>query len=75
MRDRFHHIGSGYEHVRISTMNMKSVIAGEYTAPPAQVYNQRNLGHDARGHDIQLKNVGIPGEGRNTFLDSGATQC
>jgi hypothetical protein len=37
-------------------MKMKSVIAGEYTAPPAQgPMIMRDLRHHARGHHVALE--------------------
>ena len=55
------------------TMKMKSVIAGEYTAPPAQgPMISGDLGNDAGGQDVPLEDVGITAQRGDAFLDARA---
>ena len=43
------------------TMNTKSVIAGEYTAPPAHgPEDRRYLRHDAGRQRVPQEDVGVP---------------
>ena len=56
-------------------MKMKSVIDGEYTAPPAQgPMIMRDLRHDAGGHHVALEDVGIAAERGDAFLDARAAR-
>ncbi|GAO22164.1 putative acetyl-CoA carboxylase [Alicycliphilus sp. B1] len=72
VRHGLDHLGAGHEHVaRILDMKMKSVMAGEYTAPPAQgPMIMLICGSHAAGHDVALKHVGIAAERRHAFLDA-----
>ena len=52
---------------------MKSVIAGEYTAPPAQGPRiARDLRHDARRQRVAQEDVGVAAERDDAFLDARA---
>ena len=54
-------------------MIVKSVIAGEYTAPPAHgTHDHRDLRNHAGGKDVAQEDVGVATERRDTFLDSRA---
>ena len=52
---------------------MKSVIAGEYTAPPAHgPENGGDLRHDARGERVAEEDVGVAAQRDDAFLDARA---
>ena len=54
-------------------MKMKSVIAGEYTAPPrAGTHDQRQLRNDPGGHDIALEHLCVSTKGGNALLYPGS---
>ena len=56
------------------TMRMKSVIAGEYTAPTgAGPHYGRDLWYDAGGQCIAQKEVRVSTQADNTLLDAGAS--
>jgi hypothetical protein len=62
VRHGFHHFRASHEHVGLLsfTMKMKSVMAGEYTAPPADgPMIMLICGIDAAGHHVALEHVGI----------------
>ena len=56
-------------------MKMKSVIAGEYTAPPAHgPMMHGDLRHHAGGHHVAQEDVGVAGERHDAFLDARAAR-
>ena len=53
-------------------MKMKSVIAGEYTAPPAhRAHDQADLRHDPGGQHVALEDFGVAAQRGHPFLDAG----
>ncbi len=56
-------------------MKMKSVIAGEYTAPPAQGPMISEIcGITPLASDVALEHVGVAAERRHAFLDARAAR-
>ena len=56
-------------------MTMKSVMAGEYTAPPAQGPMIAEIcGHDARGQRVAQEDVGVAAERHHALLDARAAR-
>jgi hypothetical protein len=56
-------------------MKIKSVIAGEYTAPPrARPHNQADLRNHAARHNIALKYLGIPRQRGDALLNPRPTR-
>ena len=54
---------------------MKSVIAGEYTAPPAHGPRiARDLRDDARGERVAQEDVGVAAKDHDAFLDARAAR-
>ena len=53
-------------------MSTKSVMAGEYTAPPARAHDEADLRHDARRLDVPPEDLGVAGERHDTLLDARA---
>ena len=54
---------------------LKSVMAGEYTAPPAQgAHDGGDLWNDARRQRVAKKDVGIASEREYAFLDPGPSR-
>ena len=55
-------------------MIVKSVIAGEYTAPPAHGPMITEIcGHDTGRHDVAQEDLGVAAQRRDAFLDPRAT--
>ncbi len=56
-----------------STISTKSVIAGEYTAPPAHGPMTRLIcGNDARGLHVAPEDLGVAGQRHDALLDARA---
>ena len=57
------------------TITMKSVMAGEYTAPPAHgPEDERDLRHHARGERVAQEDVRVAGEALHALLDARAAR-
>jgi hypothetical protein len=56
-------------------MKMKSVMAGEYTAPPARgAHDHADLRHHAAGHHVALEHLGIAAQRGHALLDARAAR-
>jgi len=53
-----------------STISVKSVIAGEYTAPPAQGPMTPRLRHQPDASRVPQEHVGVGAERQHAFLDA-----
>ncbi len=74
MSDRLHHIRAGHGHVG-GVLHHEDEVGHRRRvdrAAGAGAHDERDLGHDARGDDIALEDLGVAGEARNTLLDAGA---
>ena len=72
VRDGFHHIRSGYEHVGAVADHENEISHGRRINRPsgARPHDNTDLWHDARCKNVALKNLGITGQRINAFLDS-----
>ena len=73
---RLDNIGAGDKHIRGVFDHENKIGHGRriHRAARAWPHDHGNLGDNARGHDISLKDIGIPGQGINAFLDTGTAR-
>ncbi len=74
LRDRLHHVRPGHEHVAGVLHHEGEVGDGRAVdrPPGARPHDRRNLGDDARGLRVQLKDVRVPPEALDALLDARA---